>query len=595
MWALAFWTAAALACAVGYRAPGPLLYVALLAAGLAGACACATARPGPLLAAGVVAVACVRGAGARADERGPRSPRDAAPGGLREFVVSGASTPGTSCRVLVRDLGAARPFELSLPAAACPLAEGARLAVEAGDLREGRPRWPGGWNAGEAARAAGADGALVATRCFLLRPSDEGPWLWVARMRQRFHELAYAREELGFVVAAVAGLRDALPPARRRELRDAGLAHLVAVSGSNVALAAWFVFPWALRLGLVLSGSVGLAVALSVMAVSAYVVGTGAEAAAVRSGLMIGCAWFGVLMGRGTHGLATLALVSALMLLWHPAWVTDPGFALSLAATAGLVTAPRGTGIAAQSWRLTLCVLPVTLLWFGAGTSVGVAANLVAVPVFAAWVLPAGLVGLTLEPVVGAWVLEPAGWGATLILDGAALAARLPGLAVGWVLTGALLPWVVLRVPWIAAREAWRGRLGPWQPPWPAWVASVLGWSLLPSPPAPGTVWIALRSGPPAVAVVDDDGVACVRDPIPGDVPWSDVLGREGVRRVLDGLRGVSCEVPAAQELLRRAGRCPRGAREGSIARVGPDGRLHCLGMPPPALPGGSAPATGAR
>src|SRR5207245_11424330 len=68
----------------------------------------------------------------------------------------------------------------------------------------------------------------------------------------------------------------------------------------------------------------------------------------------------------------------------RPGDLLDPGFQLSFAATAGIVAAPmpRGTMAAALAVSLAaqLAVLPVALVHFNQLSTVGIIANLAAVP-----------------------------------------------------------------------------------------------------------------------------------------------------------------------------------------------------------------------
>src|SRR5690606_10451705 len=135
----------------------------------------------------------------------------------------------------------------------------------------------------------------------------------------------------GFVVASVIGQPAALAPERRADLRRAGLGHVVAVSGMNVAVAAALVQGPLLRIGMVLGVPLAAAALLAWLPVLAYLGVTGGEPPALRAAVMFGLAQFATLSGRPTHGLTTLALTAAAMLAWRPAWALDPGLHLSLA------------------------------------------------------------------------------------------------------------------------------------------------------------------------------------------------------------------------------------------------------------------------
>lgn len=232
--------------------------------------------------------------------------------------------------------------------------------------------------------------------------------------------------------AFLLGSRRGLPRDLNAAFRDAGLAHILAVSGQHVAI-----FLILLRLGLApLLGAAGVfraeTVLLCMLPLLALVWGD--TPPVLRALLMAG-----YLLGwrrRGGRPQATEALAFAGLceFLWRPAALTTPGFLLSYLATlaliAGLPTAaPPQAGFARLRWQALaglraslLCsaaVLPVLLLQFQQLPLLG--------PL---WNLPAGLL---CAPALGlGWLALPfAGLpGGTLIAQPAGLAlALLAGVA----------------------------------------------------------------------------------------------------------------------------------------------------------------------
>ncbi|MFY0540285.1 ComEC/Rec2 family competence protein [Nannocystis pusilla] len=151
-------------------------------------------------------------------------------------------------------------------------------------------------------------------------PANGGYWRAVAELREATTRASRGDAALGFVVASVLGQPAALAPERRTELRRAGLGHVVAVSGMNVAVAAALVQGPLLRAGLLLGGSLTLAAALAWLPVLAYLGMTGGEPPALRAAVMFGLAQLATLTGRPGHGLTALAWTAAAMLAWRPAW-----------------------------------------------------------------------------------------------------------------------------------------------------------------------------------------------------------------------------------------------------------------------------------
>ena len=83
-----------------------------------------------------------------------------------------------------------------------------------------------------------AAGAIITARA-LLSPPPPGPGLWLTGVRSRLQVLITSRMpgEAGAVAAAfVTGWQGAIPPATAQAMRDAGLAHLLSISGLHVAV-----------------------------------------------------------------------------------------------------------------------------------------------------------------------------------------------------------------------------------------------------------------------------------------------------------------------------------------------------------------------
>ncbi|MDD3485822.1 MAG: DNA internalization-related competence protein ComEC/Rec2 [Atopobiaceae bacterium] len=168
----------------------------------------------------------------------------------------------------------------------------------------------------ERAEAGGAFGTILALRRHLL--SQVGP---------------SSCEERALLAGCVLGWRVDLKDSGLEDVFSAdGLSHLVAVSGSHLALLASFV-------AAALSGTrLGPSVR-SVMVIvlcSLYVVLTGMATSAVRSLAMLGAAEVARLAGRRAHPLSAVSLVALAMLLLRPTLVGDLGFLLSVSSVVSL-------------------------------------------------------------------------------------------------------------------------------------------------------------------------------------------------------------------------------------------------------------------
>jgi competence protein ComEC len=238
-------------------------------------------------------------------------------------------------------------------------------------------------------------------------------------------------DEAGLLPGLVVGDVSAVPADLDRAMRDSGLAHLTAVSGGNVAIVVLLALAVVRALG-VRRGR--LQVVLVAAAVAGYVVVARPEPSVVRAAGMTAVVLAAVLMDVRVRGLDALGAAVGGLVLLDPFLSLSVGFAMSVAATAGLLLlAGRVPPARAGPWptRAVRAVLAVILVsavaqlavaplvaGIGGGVPVGgLVANLLAAPAVA----PATVAGLAAALVGVAW---PA----------AGEVVALPGVwAVGWV------------------------------------------------------------------------------------------------------------------------------------------------------------------
>ncbi len=228
----------------------------------------------------------------------------------------------------------------------------------------------------------------------------------------------------------------------------AGLTHVVAISGWNIAIVAALVGSLTRRLE-TRRGGRWMAPMLSVTAVGAYVVLTGASPSVVRAALMAGAMLVARLGGSRAHAASALALAALVMLIAAPSVLWDVGFQLSSLATAGLIL--FGAAIEARLHRwpgwlrepvaLTLAAqtttLPVIVSTFGRLSLVAPLANVVVVPMVPIAMLASAVASIVWAaqtvigvPIAGdllAWLSGGLGWLALrAMITAGQLAAALP-------------------------------------------------------------------------------------------------------------------------------------------------------------------------
>lgn len=223
-----------------------------------------------------------------------------------------------------------------------------------------------------------------------------GPRLRFERALQR----SLPEPEASLAAGIAIGRDDSMPPALIEDYRATGLAHLIAVSGSNVALVTIIVFVVAVPVaGRQWATWPAIATAL------AYMLLAGLSPTVTRAAVMAAIALIGYVVGRPRSGLTALAVAIVVMTAISPAVALDVGFQLSAAATAGIIAyspwieaaiartlrtarvdpfvpGPAVTA-AALTIAATIATLPAMWTTFERVSLIGPLANVVVAPLFA--------------------------------------------------------------------------------------------------------------------------------------------------------------------------------------------------------------------
>ena len=326
--------------------------------------------------------------------------------------------------------------------------------------------------------------------------------------------------------ALITGKRDAISMPVNEAMYVSGLAHVLSISGYHMAVVAGIVF-FALRALFALMPAfanrhpIKKWAALAALAAAAfYLLLSGAQVATQRSFIMIAIVLVGVMVDRPTLTFRTLTVAALGVLLLAPEAIVHPSFQMSFAATLALVAGYQqglpwmsrgGEGrlaakIALWGGREIAGLLLVSLL---AGTATipyiayhfhrispyGVIANLVAMPVVSAWVMPAGILGVVSMP---------------LGLDG-----------VWWKLMGHGIEWMVAVALWVSGLPGAVGRMAAFGiGPLLLCSAGLVVLCLLKTPLRfagalliGGAIILMIRAPQPDVLVAGDGSAVAVRGP----------------------------------------------------------------------------------
>lgn len=318
----------------------------------------------------------------------------------------------------------------------------------------------------------GASGFVMGAIAATAPPDAGGLQLRYAAFMQGLRDAIDARiratldgDNRAIATALLTGRRDAITTPVNDAMFISGLGHVLSISGYHMAVVAGVVF-FAVRalLALIPGLAVGFPIkkwsaAAALIASAFYLLLSGAEVATQRSFFMTAVVLIAVMVDRRAITFRTLAVAALIVLAVAPEALLHPSFQMSFAATLGLValvqigmpnlfaspdhsTTARialwgGREIAMlfmASMIAGFATTPYAAFHFHRVTPYGVLANLGAMPVVSALVMPAGLLGLLAAP---------------FGLDG-----------VFWWLMGIGIDWMVAVSRWVAALPGAIGHVG---------------------------------------------------------------------------------------------------------------------------------------
>ena len=332
------------------------------------------------------------------------------------------------------ETGRAVAYRVNVPSAIdrASFREGARVRLSARLMPPSPPIVPGAYNF---ARRAWFDGlsatGSVVGEIELVEPPPASQ-VTIASIQRSLS--AHVRSKLDGTAGAIAatlasGDRGAIPEADEEAMRDAGLTHLLSISGLHVSaiiaatyllvlkgLALW---PWLtlrVRLPMVAAGAAALAGI-------GYTLLTGAEVPTVRSCVGALLVLVALALGREPLSMRMVAIAAGVVLALWPESLVGPSFQMSFAAVIAIVSlhnvksardylAPREQGAVRRLWRrmamlfltglvIELALMPIVLFHFHRAGVYGAAANLLAIPLVTFVSMPLVALALVLD-VVGA-------------------------------------------------------------------------------------------------------------------------------------------------------------------------------------------------
>ena len=329
-----------------------------------------------------------------------------------------------------RDTGEARKIRVNVPQAKDDerFAPGAVLRLRARLMPPASPMVPGAYDFARTAWFMGLAGTgSVLGEIELVRPApDRGELAGEAQRRLSAHVRGQVDGSASSIAAAFAsGDRGAISGADEDAMRDAGLTHLLSISGLHVSAVIAGAYLLAIRL-LALWPWLVLRVRLPVVAACigagagiAYTLLTGAQVPTVRSCAAALLVLGALALGREALSLRMVALAAVFVLALWPESLAGPSFQMSFSAVLAIVAlhnsapvraflAPREESWLARTGRrgamllvtglvIEFALMPIVLYHFHRAGLYGAFANVIAIPLVTFVSMPLIALGLLLD------------------------------------------------------------------------------------------------------------------------------------------------------------------------------------------------------
>ena len=336
------------------------------------------------------------------------------------------------------------------------VASGMVIRLPARIMPPAPPLFPGAYDFARTAWFSGLAGSGTAMGpAVVIETGIDGDWL--AGLRADLSRHVRSRldgSEAGIASALATGDRGGIAEADDQAMRDAGLAHLLSISGLHVSAVIGAVYVLTLRL-LALSPGLALRLRLPIVAAGcgalagiAYTLLTGSEVPTVRSCVGAMLVLVALVLGREPLSLRMLATAAFVVLLLWPESLTGPSFQMSFAAVLAIIAlataepvrrflGPRDEAMPMRLLRnlamllvtglvIELALIPIGFHHFHRAGAYGALANVVAIPLTTFLIMPL---------VAGALLLDVAGLGAPL-----------------WWLAGQSIEFLLGMAHWISSR-----------------------------------------------------------------------------------------------------------------------------------------------
>lgn len=238
---------------------------------------------------------------------------------------------------------------------------------------------------------------------------------YIDRTRIRFATFVYSNfqsPENAVLNAITVGYKGGVPQELRTEFSQAGVAHILAISGVHVGAVAvffYFLFKFAFSRSeylLLRFQMPRVAAGLTIIPVFLYTAVAGFSTSAVRAFIMISLYLISIVIGRDENKINTLGAAALIILIWHPWALFELSFRLSFSAVFGILLVHRFYPFKFATLRDKLysliqsataagfATLPLVVNTFGILPIVSIPTNVILLPFVEFLIIPLGLISL---------------------------------------------------------------------------------------------------------------------------------------------------------------------------------------------------------
>lgn len=260
--------------------------------------------------------------------------------------------------------------------------------------------------------------------------------------------------------AILLGLRDRMDRDTLSSFREAGIVHVLAVSGLHVGIIAVML----VYIGTLILPGYRAPALFGLIGLISYVCLVGPFPSVLRASVMAGAVLLGIILGKRADPANSVGLAGLILLLLKPEWLWEAGFQLSFGATLGILLltpklTPNTTGLprplrwiitaVAASLGAQIGILPVVLYHFHQWPSFGLLANLPAVALMTVllWASVATILANVVWHELALLIGTVTRAAAHTLIELARRVANLPGSIIQW---GDISCWILLAV-WAVA------------------------------------------------------------------------------------------------------------------------------------------------